>query len=150
MGITREGKLRRELDQMTDVARNSENVIRVIRSERDTARHERDEVSGKFLRLEAMLLQQRQHVRRLFNSIFHVNLDLARKAGYIDRVKEMDSANGLSARVTEPMSDIVDQERDNLYGARSERMVNSIIDGMDPDILDQVLGRNDDMDYERG
>lgn len=154
MGITREGKLRRELDTMTDAARNAENVARAMRAERDQARIETESIHDQLrendrncLNMMSEIGRGHQHVRRLFASIFHLNLELARKAGYIDRVKEMDAQSPES--IIGP-AEFIDRERDNLAGARSDKMVASVIDGMDPDILDQVLGRNDEVDFERG
>lgn len=130
-----------------DNARNAMNVVATARAERDSAREERDATQKRFESITSLAVSQRGHIRRLFNSIFHLNLELARKAGYIDRVREEDAGGP----VVEPVEGVdVDTARDALAGARSEKMVASVIDGMDDDVLDQVLGRDLDADYVRG
>lgn len=140
---------KRHLASAEDMIRNSNSALAQTRTERDKAREERDIAVKVGVDMSAEISRQRQHVRRLFNSIFHLNFDLARKVGYIDRVKECDAQISPTA-VTEPASFDIDRARDELSGARSDRMVSGVIDGMDPDILDQVLGRDPDADYVRG
>lgn len=142
---------RRDLAFAEDMNRNAASTLAQTRAERDKAREERDIAVKVGVDMSAEISRQRQHVRRLFNSIFHLNLDLARKVGYIDRVKETDSDIRTSVEpiMATDFPDI-DRERDALAGARSEKMVASVIDGMDSDVLDQVLGRDPDADYDRG
>lgn len=158
MGITKIAKLQRQLDAALDATRNAGSAAQTARIERDQARMKVEEAAQQliendrhFVRLQAESRRDSQHIRRLFNSIFHLNLELARKAGYIDRVKEMDSVHVGMPVVSEPdMGTIIDRERDNLANARSDRRVASVIDGMDSEVLDQVLGRDDEADYDRG
>lgn len=155
-----------EIECLNILMNDADASIAELAKQRDEARAERDETKQEIASLkessqkyaEAVLadsLRQRQHIRRLFNSIFILNLELARKGGYIDRVKETDSTN--KADLTEPElgrmwpEQEIDAARGDLAGARSERMVARVIDGMDNEVLDQVLGREPDaMDYDRG
>lgn len=119
-GATRQARRERDAaeslrDDAVDNARNAMNVVATARAERDSAREERDATQKRLESMTSLAVSQRGHIRRLFNSIFHLNLELARKAGYIDRVR-----------------------------------VASVIDGMDSEVLDQVLGRDPDADYVRG
>ena len=151
---------RQHIQTLEDMNRNAQSALMGARSERDEARTQRDEArkqmienadnAAKFAEASnAEAQRQRQHIRRLFNSIFHLNIDLARKAGYIDRVKECD-AKTEPTTVIEPDMFNIDSARDDLARARSSNMVDKVIDGMDPEILDQVLGREPDSDLYRG
>lgn len=156
-------KKNEDIENLKIVLNDADASMAALAKQRDEARAERDQARQEIESLnqsgqiygQAVLadsIRQRQHIRRLFNSIFILNLELARKAGYIDRVKETDE-NKVDLFEPEPghiWPEQVDAAREELAGARSERMVNRVIDGMDSDVLDQVLGRTDDADFERG
>lgn len=155
MGITKEAKLQRQIDEADANLRNANSSLAYVRTRRDEAVEQRDKATALTAHLDAVNTRHRQHIRRLFASIFTLNLELARKGGYIDRVKETESTNKVDITESELDRMWPEQEiaaaRDDLAGARSERMVARVIDGMDSEVLDQVLGREPDaMDYDRG
>lgn len=151
MGITKLAKLQRHLDAVLDTARNAASTLQAVRYERDQARKEAEDAGNSEKNIRAQVALQRTHVRRLFASIFHLNLELARKNGYIDRVRETDEDRSIAGPASDEISpEQVDAAREYLAGARSDKMVARVIDGMDTDVLDQVLGRTNDADYERG
>jgi len=149
--------LEKARDRITTLENQQRNLMTSLATERnstDILRREAGEAQAKIDSLEgshsrfaeavhADAQRQRQHIRRLFNSIFHANLEIARKAGYIDRVREQDAIT--AGDVVEPTEGgiNVDRARAHLADAANDRTVNSILDGMDPDVLDQVLGRGD-------
>lgn len=138
-------KLRDELAVQQEFNRNSTSSLAYVRGEREKAREERDQALQELIAVRAHLDNQRRHIRHLFESVYALNIQLSRRDGFIDRVRELDKA------VVEPVIEadiggIVDRERSNLYNASNERSVNRVLDGMDPEILDQVLGRRADED----
>lgn len=161
MGITKIAKLQRQLNEALDTARNATSALQTARLERgearDAAAAARAEIaslkSDSALYSQSVLAEhQRQHahIRRLFTSVFRLNLELARKGGYIDRVKETDAKGEPIIDPELGWPEEVNAEREKLAGARSETMVARVIDGMDTDVLDAVLGRDPDADYMRG
>lgn len=142
-----------EIESLTICLNDADVSMAAVAKQRDEARAERDETQKKLDGMTSYATSQRLHIRRLFASVFTLNLELARKGGYIDRVKETD-ANRVDITEPEPgriWPEQVDAAREDLAGARSERMVARVIDGMDTEVLDQVLGREPDaMDYDRG
>lgn len=95
----------------------------------------------------AMVNSRDKKIRSLFETILTLNIELGRKEGYISRVRERDNPYGPEP-TQEPNAD-PGLVRENLASAMGERAVASILDNIDLDMLDNVLGRPADMNFER-
>jgi len=161
----RERELRRQLNEATDIARNAASATQLARTERDEAKAElaeiRETMKARIANLENQLgAEQRQRaaisqalqdrikrIRDLFATIFNLHVEIGRKEGYIARVRERDNPSGPES--TQGPDADPGALRESLAQAVGESAVASILDSVDSDILDQVLGRSPDQGFER-
>lgn len=142
-------KLRQEIDLLETAAINSRAQFQRVVKERDEAMANlatvmRSEKNAQDM-LSTLATSHRNHIRKLFEIIFRLNLENARKSGYIERVREKDSPVQQADGPFDTLAQIdAELERERLLGATTERGVGRIIDGMDQETLDAVLGRGAD------
>lgn len=138
-------KLQDALGEAQSTIRNAEQALSEARNERDKAR----EALGKFT--EAANAHNRQNmakIRALFGTIFAISIERARSGGYIDRVREIDNKNGISVGSVEAEIDF-DRLRDDI-ATSPERQRDRILDGLDQETFDTVLGRPEQFDPSNG
>lgn len=140
-------KLREELALSMDMNRNAIDALKVVRAERDILRTEAEKLKKDtatiFAALNTAELQSQKKTQRLFQVIFDLHLKAARHEGYIQRVVDLDSSgtrSGIEADMAREMDDILGLRRD-VAGAPSETERDSILDSVDTETLDQVLGK---------
>lgn len=112
-----------------------------MRGERDRAREEHGRSSDNAVGLVATIARHVQAQKKLLRMIYAGDLKAARLAGYIDHVREAAAITGPAANAEDHFD--VDYERDRLINA-SERQFGQIIDGMNSEALDIVLGREEE------
>lgn len=160
-----ERTLKHQLGEALDTARNAASAAQAARKQRDEAQAElaeiRETMKARIANLENQLgAEQRQRaaisqalqdrikrIRDLFATIFNLHVEIGRKDGYITRVRERDNPSGPES-TQEPNAD-PGALRESLARAVGESAVASILDSVDSDTLDQVLGRNPDQGFER-
>lgn len=94
------------LRRAEDDNRNMAQVLVTARSERDAARNEADEY-------KILLKIRDEEIENACEKCFHLELRLARREGYIDRVREMDGGmiepaterEGLISKIRDAMTD---------------------------------------------
>jgi hypothetical protein len=161
-----ERTLTRQLDEAMDINRNMAEVatakrvqvenLRVqigntmienadLKRQIESLKEANDHIAGRHAAIEQ---SHRKQCRKLFSIIFDLQIELAHAQGYIIRVTDLDppeARSGVSAERTTDIDDMLSL-RDQLAGAETETMRDRILDSVDTETLDRVLGRgaNDD------
>lgn len=93
--------------------------------------------------LEAQINNGAKKVRSLFGTVVKLQMESAQLKGYIDRVRELDRISATD--VTEPVAgeDYL-TARDALMNASRQSQIDRIIDSVDEQTLEAILGRTDD------
>jgi hypothetical protein len=140
-------KLREELALSMDMNRNAIDALKVVRAERDILRTEAEKLKKDtatiFAALNTAELQSQKKTQRLFQVIFDLHLKAAQHEGYIKRVTDLDGSRSQTTKVID--GEVGDGDvlrfREEIYGAESETQRDSILDSLDTETLDQVLGK---------
>lgn len=83
---------RRELDEALANLRNANSILALTRSQRDKANEKLETVDHLVATAMAEAQIYRDRIEQLTNDIQALDRIVARQAGYIDRVREMDDA----------------------------------------------------------
>jgi hypothetical protein len=110
--------------------------------ERGQAMAELADADERTARLRGIVARGANIQRRLLRMVYAGDLKTANLEGYISHVREA-AAVASGTRMAEDIGNDVDYERDRLMNATG-RQFGKIIDDMDPDVLDVVLGRPDE------
>lgn len=140
-------KLREELALSMDMNRNVIDALKVVRAERDLIRAEAEQLNSErtsmLATLDAVERRSQKKTQRLFQVIFDLHLKAAQHEGYIKRVTDLDGSRSQTTKVIDEEAgdgDIL-RFREEIYGAESETQRDSILDSIDTETLDQVLGK---------
>lgn len=144
-------KLRDQIDLLETAAISSREQFQRVVKERDAAisqisilmNSEKAALSGA----AAVEARYKGHIRKLFSIIYRQSLDSEHKAGWMARVREKENATQSASAPYEDDNIArldLSLERERLAGATGDRAVGRIIDSMDTETLDAVLGRGAD------
>lgn len=140
--MTRETKVQRiKREQLEADVRNLMEAVKVARAQRDLARNEMEEQSSRRNAAETQLHRAGEGNRiakqKLFSEVLRLHIKSARLEGYIDRVREEPS------KVVDPKPTVRDESiRDMLLRNDNEKERGELLDMVDHETLDRVLGRD--------
>lgn len=134
-------KARSEIITLHDMIRNGTTALTESRRERDDAFRARDDADDHLKATMAHLHLARQRMRRLLEQVLSANLRIARREGYIDRVREAEAAGAEPAVDADASIDLM---RSDLLNATTDRQVGRVLDGLDDETIAEILGRVDE------
>lgn len=141
--MPRKSPAQKRNEELESQVMNAESILRSVRSERDKAQELAAHLDHRNIDLLTAAKRTINIQKKLLRMVYASDLKTARLEGYIDHVRE---ASITASGVQEPTPGVdYDYERDRLLNA-GERQFGKIIDGMDSEVLDVLLGRDDDDD----
>jgi len=146
------GELREEITVLRGEMEDRESIIRdldrsnsALANERDTLRDEFAKAERRAQAAEAVVDMRQMRINELTSLLVRTKMEVARKEGYIDRVRESDAGAATTSVRNPALGELDPFLMDDVRSAMTqsdEGTFDRIVSAMSQETLDKVMGKN--------